>query len=215
MKQGPNPPQAGGPGDSVDESRLLELLEGARRRDPVAIETLLMLYEREIQRMAHRSLGPGLRSEMDSADLKQTVMREVFRDIHKPVFRQGSEFRAWLATVMHNKLRKKARDSRRKKRDGGPRLSLEAQEPGATESPGLVPPAPDPSPKSALIAEEQRLRVQAAVAALEPTQRRLVELRILQDLPWEQVAQALNMTPKAAQALWAKARLRLGKLLDS
>jgi DNA-directed RNA polymerase specialized sigma24 family protein len=43
----------------------------------------------------------------------------------------------------------------------------------------------------------------------------VVELRILEALPWQQVAAILGLSEKAAQALWAKARLRLGRQLDS
>jgi RNA polymerase sigma-70 factor (ECF subfamily) len=202
--------------DSLDESRFLELLERVRRRDQAALGELLGHYQAELRAQARRDLGAGLRAELNSEDLQQTVLREAVRDLHKGDFQGRQDFRNWLAALMRNKLRKKARDLGRQKRDGGRRLSLDASHSdSALGAAPQAPAAPGPSPASALLAEEQRQRVLAALSELEPTQRRVVELRILEALPWQQVAAILGLSEKAAQALWAKARLRLGRQLDS
>jgi RNA polymerase sigma factor (sigma-70 family) len=207
------PPEDGAPA-AQEEARFLELLERARRREPGALAELLGLYQAELRGMARRSLGPGLRLEMDSEDLQQSVVRELLRDLDKPLLQRRSDFRRWLAAVMQNKLRKKARDAGRQKRNGGPRLSLDAQQDGSSEVAGGLPPAPTPSPSSALIAAERQQQVQTALASLEPLQRRLVELRLRDGRPWNEVARSLGLTEKATQAQWAKIRLRLGRLLD-
>lgn len=190
------------------------MLERARAKDPAALEQLLVRCEARVRELARKKMGAALRSQMDSVDLQQSVMREVLQDIEQVEAREEGVFLAWLAGVTANKLRNKVRDAKRRKRDGGRRIQLVPAESSIPDGHGVDPPDASPSPRSQVEARERVERVRAALDDLDPDLRRVVELRMLGELPWGEVARQLGVSIKAAQGAWARARVRLGQLLD-
>ena len=63
----------------------------------------------------------------------------------------------------------------------------------------------DPSPETLVARWERAAWLRAHVAALPEDQRRTVELRYWQELPWDQVGAALNRSEDAAKQLMRRA----------
>ena len=190
------------------------MLERARAKEPAALEMLLVRCEPRVRELARKKMGAALRGEMDSVDLQQSVMREVLQDIGQVEAREEGAFLAWMAGVTANKLRNKLRDAKRRKRDGGRRVPLGHADSSVPDGKGVDPPDGRPSPRSVIERRDRVERVRAAIDSLELDLRRVVELRMIDELPWDEVAQRLDISLKAAQGAWARARVKLGRLLD-
>lgn len=77
--------------------------------------------------------------------------------------------------------------------------------------PDMTDSVPDPSVEVEKAQEAETVR--AALAALPPQQRMAVVLRYYEDLSYEEIASALETTPKAVERLLARGRDRLQVIL--
>jgi RNA polymerase sigma-70 factor (ECF subfamily) len=77
----------------------------------------------------------------------------------------------------------------------------------------LALPAPGPDPEETLIAAELAERLRLALATMPRQEAAVFALRYFEDLSYQQIADALNITPGAAGTALFKARARLEKLL--
>jgi RNA polymerase sigma-70 factor, ECF subfamily len=77
--------------------------------------------------------------------------------------------------------------------------------------PDMTDSGPDPSAEVEKAQEAETVR--AALAALPPQQRMAVVLRYYEDLSYEEIASALETTPKAVERLLARGRDRLQVIL--
>ncbi len=190
-----------------DFERRLEL---ARAGDREAMEWLVERYQASLAAMVRRRLGPGLRRQLEEEDVQQSVFGELVRDL--PHLRAEDEraLLAWLAGLVENKLRNKARDAGRQKRQSGP---LERLEPGDSWDARCDPPDPGPSPSQNFRHREEVERLQAALNGLPEEQRRVFVLRAFQQQDWPTIARGLYVTVKAAQGRYDRARLALAQRL--
>jgi RNA polymerase sigma-70 factor (ECF subfamily) len=62
------------------------------------------------------------------------------------------------------------------------------------------------SPSGRVVRKEQRLQIRVAVAALPHEYRQVLLLRIVSELPFEEIAQRLNRSSAAARQLYQRAR---------
>ncbi len=112
----------------------------------------------------------------------------------------------WLYRVAHNACV----DHARKARAGeGPH----GGERGSSLAPAAADPAADPDP--ALSALEDAALVWPAVRELTPPQQRVVYLRVVEDLPFAQVARQLRKREGAVKMAYYRAIEQLGKTLGS
>jgi RNA polymerase sigma factor (sigma-70 family) len=172
---------------------LSPIVEAARAGDRAALEAL------------YRELAPAvlgyLRAQgaRDAEDLASETFVGVVRGLGR--FR-GDErgFRSWVFGICHRRLI----DERR-------RLARHREEP--------IPPAELPETHGGDVEEEVLTRVDArwareAVARLTPDQRDVLLLRILADLPIENVARILGKSQGAVKSLQRRALLSLARQLD-
>jgi RNA polymerase sigma factor (sigma-70 family) len=188
-----------------DFSRLLGRAQGgdgqawkeifSRLADPGAEGAQLLQIARQI-------LPPGDRARdfVESTDLLQSALKSGWLDASQ--FRGGSpgEFLGWMRTILRRKLGRVVR--RRDPRPAGEPLE---------EAAGL-PPSGEESRLAALVREEVKLRVQAAVADLPEEQRVVVEMR-LQGLKSPDIAAVLGLSPEAVRKRESRAAERLRLLL--
>ena len=120
-------------------------------------------------------------------DLLGEVMLQIVRDLSS--FDGGKdEFRAWVFTIAHHRLLDHRRRSARRPAEPTPAPELERLGPlGDTEEDAL----------RALSVE----RVGRLLAQLSPDQQNVILLRVLGELPSEQVAQVIGKTAGAVKAL--------------
>ncbi len=164
-----------------------ELIRAAKdgRRDAAA--DLCRLHWRAVYRVAYSRLGDRAEAE----DVTQETFLRLWRQIDRF---EGAELGPYLRTIALNLCRNRRRDAFRHPR---------------TELLEDVRPDPGPSPEEHLLVSEDRVRLQAALAALDPDQRRVLELRLVEGLSAAEAGMELLRTPEAVRALQYRALVRL------
>jgi RNA polymerase sigma factor (sigma-70 family) len=171
----------------------LEMVEAARRGDRAALEAI------------YRDLAPAvlgyLRSQgaRDAEDLASEAFVGVVRGLSR--FR-GDErgFRSWVFAICHRRLI----DERR-------RLARHREEPVA---PSELPERQGGDVEGEALARIGATWAREAVARLTDDQRDVLLLRILGDLPVEQVAQIVGKSRGAVKSLQRRALLALARQVD-
>ena len=76
-------------------------------------------------------------------------------------------------------------------------------------------PDPEPLPEERVIFNEKQEAIRAAMNALPVDFREILELRVVQQLPYEQIAQIIDLPVGTVKSRLARARLQLKKRLDA
>lgn len=184
-----------------------ELLRRAKSGDRAAAEELFLRVQPQALAMARKRLGEGLRQELDSVDVQQSVLGDAYRDLEQCQGETESEFLGWLSGMLENKLRNKVRAATAGKRDAGPLVRLDATQDGSAVR--LDPSEHAPGPLQRAGAREELERLRAATERLPEEWRVVFELRALEQLDWARIAERTGQTVKAAQGCYDRARARL------
>lgn len=183
-----------------DPSRVSALLEAARAGKAEALEALLPLVYDELRRVARAYLRrerPG--QTLQATALVHEAYLRLLREQHV-AWENRAHFCAIAANSMRQILVERARARNAAKRGGAwARLTLDE---------GLV--AAD-NPGVDVEALDQAL---ARLAARDPDQARLVELRYFGGLTIEETANVLGVSPATVKRSWMVARAWLKKELD-
>lgn len=171
-----------------------ELLAGWANHDAAARERLVPLVYQELRRLAHHYM----RGERAGHTLQTTALvNELYvrlAGLDRLQWRDRAHFFAMAATLMRRVLVDYARQRGREKRGGGVSVtSLDDQ-------------AVAPEPPVDLLALDEAL---ARLAAADPQQSRVVELRFFAGLSVEETAEALGISPATVKRDWATAKLWL------
>lgn len=154
--------------------------------DARAFDELVRRYQRPIYRLALRYV----RSEADAKDVTQRTFVKALRALAR--FRADASFRTWLYRIAINAALNHLRDRRREER----RQVAEAEVP--------------PTAPADLDSGRRSAALRAAVAALPPRQRMVLELRVYDDLTFREVAALCGVSENAAKVSFhhAVAKLR-------
>jgi RNA polymerase sigma-70 factor (ECF subfamily) len=181
-------------------SSVTTLLAAARSGDAGALDALLPLVYEELRRVARAQM----RRERPGQTLEATAL------VHEAWMRLAggsvpaedrTHFIAIAARLMRQILVERARARHAAKR-GGRRERVTLDE-------GLLPSSGTPVDVLALDEALERL------AAIDPMNARLVELRFFGGLTVEEAAEALDMSPATIKRRWALARAFLLRELDT
>lgn len=158
-----------------------ELLQKAQRGDQAAIEALFRREWRPVYRLIYRSL-------LDPAETQDQTQEVFIRaltslDRYQPT---ATPFAGYLAVIARNLLRDRWR------KQPPPTAS-------DTQATHLVSTAAGPE-QVALIADEQT-RIAALLAPLPADYRRVIELRLLDGRPTDEVAEIMGRSPGAIRIL--------------
>ncbi len=168
------------------------LLQATGKGDLKAFEEIVRRHQTWAWRIAYRFLG----DEEAAADLTQEAFLRLLD--------ASSRYRptAKLTTYFYQIITRLCLDRAKKKQ---PLYMNEAPE------------TPDPhlEPAEAMIRKEAAVAVRAALDALPPSQRMTIVLRYYEELNYEEIASALETTPKAVERLLARGRDRLRSILGS
>ena len=176
-----------------------ELLDRARRGDEDAFAQLVEDNQRRLYNLALRMTG---RPE-DAEEVVQEAFLNAWRGLD--FFKGDSTFATWVYRLTSNA----AIDHLRRARRAGEPLSLSGDdEDAATELPD-----PYPGPQEELERTERAAALRRALDTLSPPHRQVLEMRALDGLSYEEIAQLLDLTPGTVKSRLARARLALKKLL--
>jgi RNA polymerase sigma factor (TIGR02999 family) len=177
---------------AASSSRISRLLADWSQGSEEAREALIPVVYDELRRIARRHLWHERPDHtlQSAALVNEAYLRLVRQDA--PQWQDRAHFLAVAAQLMRHILVDHARARLTGKRGGGaPRLSLDAE---------LV---PAQKQEFDLVALDDAL---AKLAALDPQQSRLIELRFFGGLSIEETAVVLGVSPATVKREWATAR---------
>jgi RNA polymerase sigma-70 factor (ECF subfamily) len=176
----------------LDEERWVR---AARQGDVDAFNQLVERYETAAYNVALRAVG----SAEDADDATQEAFYSAFRAMAE--FRGGS-FKAWLLRIVLNACHDLTRRQRRR-----PATSMDALVEAAGEAPWADPAAPDP--EAVALSHETREAIERAIAELPDEQRIAIALVDLQELSYEEAAEAMGCVVGTIRSRLARGRARV------
>jgi RNA polymerase sigma-70 factor (ECF subfamily) len=187
----------------------VRLMLRVRDDDAGAFAELVSRYEGRLVRLM-RTIGP--KSDM-AEDLAQETFLRVFRARKR--YEAGAKFSTWLFTIAGNVARNAARSLGRRKEiseaDAG-RGDLTPSSPAL-----LTHNRPDASglmPTRLVEGDERAAIVRAAVESLSERQRMAMMLSRFENMSYQEIADAMNLTDKAVKSLLSRARVNLKEILQ-
>ncbi len=182
---------------STIEDELLVKRAAAGKQD--AFEQLLTRYQSQIYRLCFRMAG----NADDAQDLAQESFIKAWRNL--PGFRYDCAFSTWLYRLTSNVC---LDFLRAKKRRQVISLTVESED---GEEALLDVPDVQPLPEEQVLTCDERSRLSRAMSLLEPQQRQLLTLRVVNDLSYAEIASALEIKEGTVKSRLSRAREALRK----
>jgi RNA polymerase sigma factor (TIGR02999 family) len=177
-----------------DAERVSRLLAEWAKQNPAARDELVPMVYDELRRLAHHYM----RGEREGHTLQTTgLVNEVYlrlTGLETLKWRDRAHFFAMAATLMRRVLVDYARQRGREKRGGG--VSITSLDDNAAA----------PATAVDVVALDEVLE---RLAAIDPQQSRVVELRFFAGMSVEETAIALDISPATVKRDWATAKLWL------
>ncbi|MEM6979006.1 MAG: sigma-70 family RNA polymerase sigma factor [Planctomycetota bacterium] len=180
-----------------------------RDDDAGAFEELVRRYENRLVRLMHHLVPPGDLAE----DLAQETFLRVYRARHR--YEPGAKFSTWLFTIAGNVARNSKRTLARRRetsevdatRSGGSASDAQLLAVTALDASGMMP--------TRLVEGGERAElVQVAVQRLGERQRMALMLSRFENMSYAEIAETMDLSPKAVKSLLSRARVRLRELLQ-
>ncbi len=175
----------------LDEERWVR---AAREGDVEAFNQLVERYETAAYNVALRAVG----NPEDAADATQEAFLSAFRAIGEL---RGS-FKPWLLRIVLNACHDLHRRQQRR-----PATSMDALVEEAGEAPWADPGTPDP--EAIMLSHETRQVIEQVLEALSEEQRLAIVLVDLQELSYEEAAEAMGCAVGTIRSRLARGRARV------
>ena len=200
------------PGPPVEDSGYLhdpdvQLMLRAKQGDDGAFTQLVKAYQDRLTNIFYHML----QSQEAAEDLAQDVFLRIYRARHG--YLPTARFSTWLFRIANNLAINSRRAKGRRKEinlagsESGP-LGVRPTEQLALEKSGLM-------PTRQLDRSELQVVVQQAMEQLNERQRMAVLLHKYEDMSYEDIAEAMDLTTTAVKSLLSRARENLRQTLES
>ena len=207
------------PTATVDEQALVEAL---RHGDEAAFEALLDRYHATLIALATHYV----RDRAVAEEVAQETWLAVLKGIDR--FEGRAALKTWIFQILVNRAKSRGvRESRTIPLSALQNPDLDGVEPAVDSDrflpadhpqwPGhwAAPPQPwDTDPEAALLAHETRARIEAAIAALPPSQQVIITLRDVKGWSAEEVCASLEITDANQRVLLHRARSKVRAALE-
>lgn len=181
--------------------RTAELFRAARAGDEPSRRALLQRHSASIRRLLRARMGDGVRERAESVDLAQDVLLDLLANLDVSRFGSEADLDRYLAIVVRNKV---AATSRKKGESGNDASIDQVSAPFARQ---------ETSPLERAARNERRSRLIEALKDLSAEQRRVIELRDLEQRSFAEIAKVTGKSEAAAQMLHHRGWMRLTVLL--
>ena len=187
--------QAGSP----DEDAVL--VRFFQKGDKAAFDKLVRKHKDKLFNLVYWFLG----DYQEANDCAQEIFIKVFKSLKK--FRFESAFSTWLYRIATNTCKNRLKSSayRWKKKT----VSLESPEGSKSVNPSFELEDDSPSPANELEKKERLMLIQKAINALPEEQNRVVVLRDIQGLSYEEIADITGLNLGTVKSRLARGRLEL------
>jgi len=188
------------------------LVLGAQAGDRQAIEELFARLLPRVRKSVALRMGCRERELGDREDLVQETLLDAFRSLEGFELRKEGALCHWLATLVQNNLCDQRRQRRARKREA-PRI-----DPAVSRRTHLLSDSvfgvDRIKPDDHVEAAELERRLEAALLALGERERRVIELRRLCELSFDEIAKELGFgSASSARSLFSRAMAELANLL--
>lgn len=183
-------------------------VQRAQRGEREAFEALLGHFQDRVWRRALYRLGDRDEAE----EVVQEVFILCFRKIAQ--FRGEASFWSWLARIVDNQVHNR-RDWLRR-RGKGKTFSIHTMlKREDEEDTAYDPPDPGPDPRRLASGREAVDALEQAMGQLSEDHREILLLRFADDMPYEAIAEALEISTGTVKSRINRARSELRKLMQS
>lgn len=189
-------PSARGDDDAED----VLLMSKAARGDHDAFEELVLRHQHAVVGTVAKMLGNPTEAE----DIAQQVFLRLWKSA--PRYKPSAKFTTFLFTITRNLVFNETRRKQRRKEH-----SLEEQEEDWHQR---VPESSERQPDARALQSEMQRAVDQAIAALPAKQRLAVILRRYEQMPYEEIADVLNLSVSAVKSQLFRARTALRESLQ-
>lgn len=179
------------------------LIQGLKDKDPVAWNELVNQY----QLLVYNVCKGFLHSAHDAEDLSQDIFIEVFNNAGK--FRGDAKISTWLYRIAVNRSLNFIRNSRKRSfwKEIDALFGNASQNETSVYEPRVGPDSIETS--------EQRSLLEKAIASLPENQRVAFSLNKIEELPYAEVAEIMELSLSAVESLLHRAKLNLRKKLKN
>lgn len=198
------------------DAELTELLARAAAADSAAVGELFERHRERLRRMIQLRVDRRLRGRLDASDVLQEAFVEYANSLTTYLGNPQAPFYLWLRHVTARKLHAlHRRHLGARMRDAGREISLDQVAAPEASSVSLAARLLGKltAPSQACQRAELQVRVQEALAELEPLDREVLALRHYEQLTNGEIAQVLEISEAAASIRFIRALRRLKDVL--
>ena len=178
------------------------LIRRAQRGDADAFEQLLLEHQKNVYNLCYRMAG----NPDDAMDLSQETFLRAWRCLDQYQF--ASAFSTWLYRLCSNICIDFLRRRRRQQT-----VPLTFEDADGEEQTYAVPDA-QPLPEEQVELKLMRETLAAAMAQLLPEHRAVLQLRVVNEMSYEQIADVLDIQIGTVKSRLSRARNQLKKILE-
>ena len=189
--------------EAISLENLVRRCQQAAPDDTAAFEMLVAEYKERVYATAYRIMG----NRQEAEDQAQEVFIKIYRGIRQ--LDDPATLTAWIYRVTHNTCFDAL--SKQKRRPHTSPLDLPDAE--GNEQPRYADERA-PMPEEAALRHELRQCLEATLASLDTTGRTVLVLRDIEDRPYQEIAETLQVGLSAAKMRIHRARLAFQQLLD-
>ena len=181
-----------------------QLIRRAQQGDNGAFEELLLVHQKKVYNLCLRmSANPD-----DALDLSQEAFLRAWRSLGQYQFE--ASFSTWLFRLTSNICIDFLRRKKRRQE-----TSLTESYDDSDEGAELSVPDAQPGPEQQAITNETKIELARAMEQLSPEHREILQLRVIEDLQYEQIADILGVRVGTVKSRLARARLSFRKILKA
>lgn len=182
-----------------------ELIKKCQQGDVEAFEKLILSYQKKVYTIAYRYMGRREEAE----DLAQEAFIKVYRSLK--TFRGDSSFSTWLYHVVTNVCRDALRKNSRKLEEDSLDCAV------TTEKGEIRREIVDWSMSPALLYEQKELGefLQSLIDQLSPEYKAVIVMREIQDMSYDEIAQAMDCSLGTVKSRLSRARKTLRDMIES
>ncbi len=195
---------------STPPADTLALIQAAQSGDRNAEQELFARYLERVRQIVGLRMGKKAGEITDLDDIVQETLLDAFVSLERFEAKSEGAFLNWLATLAENNVRDQVRRSQALKRGGG------QQQPAGGSSilrasgvAGL-----EATPSQVAVGNELQARIEEAMLALPERSRRVIELRSLCNMDFDEIAKELDLgAESSARSLYSRAMGELSSKL--
>lgn len=201
---------------SQDSASVADLIARARRGEEQGRERLFEACRSYLAVMARNQVETWLRRKVDASDVVQQTMLEAHRDFERFDGQSEGEWIAWLKKILTRNAADFVRHYKgTAKRNAALEVHLKHAADGSSVIAAEEPPAGGVTPSQEFLQRDDELRVAEALLRLPDDYREVIELRNLQRLPFNEVAERMGRSRPAVQMLWLRAIRKMQEVLGA